>query len=1051
MQRRESNMPRRESTLPSRRESAAPFAARRESAMPPPTSRKNSSFPPPPPKASQSRIFDSFLTKRAVLADTAVLANEDPDAVFEKYPVVEVRALLARTTVDIERKKQDLRVMVGERYRDLIDAADAIKTMSVAAREVDATFLAMRDGCDAQAIRRKAAEGKGKEAIGSSKGRRNTGVYAVAAQIKVLVDTPEQIWHAMEDDMYLKACRLYLVARQVYENLSTAEDSASLRPLHSFPVVKRQWNAVSHFRAQIVERSTSHLANLRQTPQNISETLCAITLLTRATQHDMLKKLLATRHSTLTEMTKTPTPTTSPDIAGRIIALVEAIHRTLTDVQQLFFQVSSPSLLSATVAALSPPSVQKGHSMSDLYKDKTNLHVIYRHLPTSIAAFRPRVDSASSVRVPPEAARKEIEAWEVVVRELVAKTVGGWLSVLDKATVLSDIWTTVIHSVKGLETNEAEQQHALLCQQLFGARYSIWTNVLRTPFIQSSEAVIKFSLHGLATQPDAMIKPMLAGFGNISQPDRHVTEYMWSAENFAAGNIDLEDTAAVVYRGETPSLASLGAAFENVIRAVKSDTAPLFETPLGARDGSADPHMSQSDAVHLFNSFRKILGQAVFQYREGLAAILAGAEAAEAANSEEDDEISHKAETVDKCLFVGRVGRSVALRIRRLGTVLRIERPGQAGWSSALDAVAADISSWERALLSVYDSAHSFWISVIAARMLSAVAAEVARVSWAVAEFTVLWENGNPAQPSPFVTTTLFDLCREWNRVAGFTLEKNTLVALMAECHNRIKGLYETLVPSAPSSEAAMQMAFDYVYFGTVLAAANPTRNSAIDGALLERVANNVAEFWRSTGTLFGAFLIAQGASTGPSPRPPTASSDLHNILPMAKPPPRFTLLPVPYTLPASRKLQKQHSHPSSVDVLQAASSSSSAGGGSASNLNAAADTNITPPPVRPANRRVSLIPDPAPKSPTGGVGSSGGMGGAHHKQAAMQRGIKPPGIRLRGPALPPKAPAPAPVPQGLGKTFEVLTSGARSALSGVLDYAQISSPVMGRRKPPGT
>ncbi|KAJ3179642.1 Golgi transport complex subunit 1 [Geranomyces variabilis] len=1020
--------------------------------MPAPTSRKNSSFPPPPLAQSQSRIFDSFLTKRAVLADTAVLVNEDPDAVFEKYPVVEVRALLARTTVDIERKKQDLRVMVGERYRDLIDAADAIKTMSVAASEVDATFLAMRDGCDAQAIRRKAAEGKAKEAGGSGKERRNTGVYAVAAQIKVLVDTPEQIWHAMEDDAYLKACSLYLVARQVYENLSTAEDSASLRPLHSFPVVKRQWNAVSHFRAQIVERSTSHLAKLRQTSQNISETLCAIILLTRATQHDMLKKLLTTRHSTLTEMTKTTTPS-SPDIAGRIIALVEAIHHTLTDVQQLFFQDSSPSLLSATVVGLSPPSGQKGRSMSDLYKDKTNLHIIYRHLPTSIAAFRPRVDPTSSVRVPLEAARMEVEAWEVGVRELVAKAVGGWLSVLDKATVLSDIWTTVIRSVKSLETNAAEQQHALLCQQLFGARYSIWTNVLRTPFIQSAESLIKFSLHGLATQPDTMIKPMLAGFGNISQPDRHVTEYMWSAENFAAGNIDLEDTAAVVYRGETPSLASLGAAFENVIRAVKSDSAPLFETPLGARDGNADPHMSQIDAVHLFNSFRTILGQAVFEYREGLDAILTAAEAAEAANTEGDDEISHKAETVDKCLFVGRVGRSVALRIRRLGTVLRVDKPGQTGWSSALDAVAADISSWERALLSVYDAAHSFWISIIAARMFSAVAAEAARVSWAMAEFTVLWDNGSPSQPSSFVTTTLFDLCREWNRVAGFTLEKNTLVALMAECHKRIKGLYETLLPSAPSPQAAMQMAFDYVYFGTVLAPADPTRNSAIDSALLEPVANNVAEFWRSTGTLFGAFLIAQGANTGPSSRPPTASSDLHNILPMAKPPPRFTLLPVPYALPASRKLQKQHSHPSSVDVLQGASSSSSAGGGggSASNSNSAVNTTTTPPPLRPANRRVSLIPDSAPKPPTGGAGSTGGMGGAYHKQGALQRGIKPPGIRLRGPALPPKAPAPAPVPQGLGKTFEVLTSGARSALSGVLDYAQISSPVMGRRKPPGT
>ncbi|KAJ3156264.1 Golgi transport complex subunit 1 [Geranomyces michiganensis] len=770
----------------------------------------------------------------------------------------------------------------------------------------------------------------------------------------------------------------------------------------------------------------------------------------------MLKKLLATRHSTLTDMMKTASPSSPSELARHIIAVIEAIHRTLTDVQQLFFQDSSPALLSTTVAGLNLPLGQKGRSMSDLSKDRTNPHVIYRHLPTSIASYRPKVDSAGAIRVPLEIARRDVEAWEAGVREQVAKTVVAWLSVLDKATILAEIWNTVICSARSLETGEAEQQHAQLCHQLFGAPYSIWTNVLRTPFTQSAETVMKRSLHGLATQPDAMIKSMLAGFENASRPDRHVTEYMWSAENFAAGNIDLEDTAAVVYRGETPSLASIGAAFENVIRAVKTDSAPLFEVPFAARDGNADPHMSQTDAVHLFNAFRAILGQAVLQYREGLVEILTAAEAAEATNSEGDDEVAHKAETVDKCLFVGRVGRSVALRIRRLGTVLRVDKAGQSGWSSSLDAVAADVRAWERALLSVYDAAHVFWISIIAARMHSAVAAEAARVPWAVAEFTALWENGCPAQPSPFVTATLFDLCREWNRIAGFTLEKNILVTLMAECHKRIKGLYETLVPSAPRSEAALQMAFDYVYFGTVLAPADPSRNSAIDSSLLERVASNVSEFWRSTGTLFGAFFIIQGANTGPSTKPPTTSSDLHNILPMAKPPPRFTLLPVAYTLPASRKLQKQHSHPSSVDLHQTPSTSSAAGGaphtGSASTGNAS-NTTTSPSARRPANRRVSLIPDPAPKSPTSGIGGSGGLSGAHlYKQAALQRGAKPPGIRLRGPALPPKAPVPAPVPQGLGKTFEVLTSGARNVLSGVLDYtSQVGSPVIGRRKPPGT
>lgn len=48
---------------------------------------------------------------------------------FELYNTEEIRQIERKVRGEIEQKKEELRQMVGERYRDLIDAADTIGEM----------------------------------------------------------------------------------------------------------------------------------------------------------------------------------------------------------------------------------------------------------------------------------------------------------------------------------------------------------------------------------------------------------------------------------------------------------------------------------------------------------------------------------------------------------------------------------------------------------------------------------------------------------------------------------------------------------------------------------------------------------------------------------------------------------------------------------------------------------------------------------------------------------------------------------------------------------
>lgn len=72
-----------------------------------------------------------FSTMAAATASSALkrLDLRDPNALFETHGAEEIRGLERQVRAEIEHKKEELRQMVGERYRDLIEAADTIGQM----------------------------------------------------------------------------------------------------------------------------------------------------------------------------------------------------------------------------------------------------------------------------------------------------------------------------------------------------------------------------------------------------------------------------------------------------------------------------------------------------------------------------------------------------------------------------------------------------------------------------------------------------------------------------------------------------------------------------------------------------------------------------------------------------------------------------------------------------------------------------------------------------------------------------------------------------------
>ena len=57
------------------------------------------------------------------------LFDTDLDVLFNNHTIDEIEKLSQGLKHDIDQKREELRTMVGERYRDLMEAADTITQM----------------------------------------------------------------------------------------------------------------------------------------------------------------------------------------------------------------------------------------------------------------------------------------------------------------------------------------------------------------------------------------------------------------------------------------------------------------------------------------------------------------------------------------------------------------------------------------------------------------------------------------------------------------------------------------------------------------------------------------------------------------------------------------------------------------------------------------------------------------------------------------------------------------------------------------------------------
>ncbi|KAL4063659.1 hypothetical protein V8B97DRAFT_2106043 [Scleroderma yunnanense] len=377
----------------------------------------------------------------------------DPDQLFSKHTITEVRAKQLQLRADAEAKQEELRIMVGERYRELLQSSTVIITIADSAKRVQEALDEISGAIHSQ--QQPPAQNRVPNAHKEDSHLHTLQI--LSAHIKLLLDAPEQLWRLIEREKYFQAAWLFLLARVVHRALirDDALDEESwvnqgVDVLEQFPLIQRQWESVSHFRTQIIHRATLSLRAIEKPCQETCATLLTLHILESRPLADTLTIYLSQRTKTLntllTKSSGTPGQSirnghpaevlvsseksthsqhkVSPVTVKRSVQIIlEAISQTLTAAREIFGTSSTTASLAARalqhMQAESSGSSTLGNTLPSelLVNSQTVLSMLpsstyFSLLPPNIRSYKPFVDlSSSSSSLCPKFLEEKLSGW----------------------------------------------------------------------------------------------------------------------------------------------------------------------------------------------------------------------------------------------------------------------------------------------------------------------------------------------------------------------------------------------------------------------------------------------------------------------------------------------------------------------------------------------------------------------------------------------------------------------------------------------------------------
>ncbi|NWQ58816.1 COG1 protein, partial [Neopipo cinnamomea] len=778
-------------------------------------------------------------------------------ALFEAHTAAELRAVERRLRAGIEQKREELRQMVGERYRDLIEAADTIAEMRRSAERLLGAVRGLQRGGSARP-----------DPPATVRPPAQLGFYGAAAQLKLLLEVPEQVWGAVEGGRYLPAARLHLLGAHLRRQLQLDAPRARSSPvLARFPILLRQVAAASHLRSTILQESKALLRSRAVSDQAVAEALCAIMLLEDSSPRQALADFLLARKMAIQQLLNQPHH--GAGIKAQVCSLMELLTTTLYQAHALFYTVPegmSPDpalpcgLLFSTLESTTGqhpagehcpgPGVQAGGcpcaglipdpvlpGRGGVLEEDLKLSSWFKYLPESVVEFQPALRTLARP-ISQEHLRETLQQWISMCSDDIRAGVSSLLvyvrSMKGLAGIRDAVWE-LLSSESGSHNWEA------VCRRLLDRPVSLWEDLLQQLFLDRLQTLTKEGFDSISSSSKQLltlalqeleVKPGGSALSKQIQLEHNVALFLWSE-----GPGDLPADAAWVSVGQrgpfarsglamkaqalTPCVQSFCSTLDSKLKARLDDLLSYLPTEPSAPTEPAVPPRSAFDRFADAGAVRGLLRDrcaACVQHvlgcvREelqstrgmpgppgdaGLNAVLFMARLCQA--------LPELCPHLQRCVLGQAGGADTAPKETRSNKKLGKGKaqevsPEQAKWqglkAELLQQSLLAYQIWSSAVTKslVQRFTHTLLLDTAGSVLATA-------TSWDEIEIQEETESGSsvtskirlPVQPSWHVQCLLFSLCQEVNRVGGHTLPKVTLQELLRACMAEVLAAYGKLM-----------------------------------------------------------------------------------------------------------------------------------------------------------------------------------------------------------------------------------------------------------------
>jgi hypothetical protein len=434
--------------------------------------------------------------------------------------------------------------------------------------------------------------------------------YSCATLIKVLLDTPENIWRAIEAEDYLSAARLEALGRVVYSELESTkaqiEEDDSTDLFQAFPLIEKQREGLRQLGLQVARRVKASLQQPFPSSFLAAQALVALFLLENTPSQEALDLFFSQRTVTLDSLAAVEETSKVEEVVSGASRILRLILATLEE-SMAVWAGGPQSLLSVIMDQIqNGPNEQLDASLriDKILQMLPSSHSLLRYLPASVIDFTPFLEPTSREALSMSQIEQTQQTWLEKATQTYTACFTRLCEQLDQAQQLVTVRQALDALLASHQTPAAQQQLQSLSQNVLLDRFNLVISRSFDALLAAAQASLQTSLDKLATST-ADLQP--ASFLFSSSSDSVASTSKLPSATRSIGQFAKDVNRRLISR--SPLLDTCLCSLEQGATRLHSDLAPWLE---------ADVRSSESSPALIFSHHFEGFCDRLIEVLEGL-------------------------------------------------------------------------------------------------------------------------------------------------------------------------------------------------------------------------------------------------------------------------------------------------------------------------------------------------------------------------------------------------------------------------------------------------